>query len=119
MEFFFACQDQFDQRHTYYMENYGFVPQFKAGLHLGMVTAVEVGEIKRDIAYHGDTLNTAARIQSVCNQYNKIFLVSSDIKEFAGVDKEYSMESLGEITLKGKRNAIGVFSVEGKKEISV
>ena len=99
VEFFFACLDQFNQRYNYYMNNYGFVPQFKAGLHLGIVTAVEVGEIKRDIAYHGDTINTAARIQSVCNQYNKIFLVSVDIKEFTDLDKEYSVELLGDINL--------------------
>jgi adenylate cyclase len=46
IEFFFSTQNQFNQRHDYYMENYGFIPQFKAGLHLGIVTAVEVGEIK-------------------------------------------------------------------------
>ena len=115
VEFFFACLDQFNQRYNYYMNNYGFVPQFKAGLHLGIVTAVEVGEIKRDIAYHGDTINTAARIQSVCNQYNKIFLVSGDIKEFTDLDKEYSVELLGDINLKGKEKPIGVYSVEGKK----
>jgi adenylate cyclase len=114
VEFFFACQDQFNQRYEYYMENYGFVPQFKAGLHLGKVTAVEVGEIKRDIAYHGDTLNTASRIQSVCNQYDKIFLVSGDIIDFMELEKQYSTELLGNINLKGKELPIGVYSVEGK-----
>ncbi len=116
VEFFFACQDQFNQRYLHYRNNYGFIPQFKAGLHLGMVTAVEVGEIKRDIAYHGDTLNTAARIQSVCNQYNKIFLVSGDVKEFTQLDKEFSVKSLGDINLKGKQAPIRVYSVEGKKQ---
>ena len=46
---------------------------------MGMVTAVEVGDIKRDIAYHGDTLNTAARIQSICNSYEKKFLSSANV----------------------------------------
>jgi adenylate cyclase len=115
VEFFYACQDQFSQRHSYYMDHYGIIPQYKAGLHLGIVTAVEVGEIKRDIAYHGDTLNTAARIQSICNKYDKIFLVSGDLKEFADLDKEYTVELLGDISLKGKTIPIGVYSVEGKK----
>jgi adenylate cyclase len=114
VEFFFATQHQFNQRRDYYIESYGFVPQFKAGLHLGVVTAVEVGEIKRDIAYHGDTLNTAARIQSVCNQYDKILLVSADIKEFADIESSYSVQSLGELNLKGKGIPIAVYSVEDK-----
>jgi adenylate cyclase len=96
------------------MDNYGFVPEFKAGLHLGIVTAVEVGEIKRDIAYHGDTLNTAARIQSVCNQYDKIFLVSRDAVDFIKVEDCYHVESLGKLTLKGKNEPIGVYSIESK-----
>lgn len=47
--------------------------EFKAGLHGDKVTAVEAGDIKRDIAYYSDTLNTAARIEIVCNKYNKDF----------------------------------------------
>ena len=116
VEFFFACQDQFHKRYSYYMENYGFVPQFKAGLHLGLVTAVEVGEIKRDIAYHGDTLNTAARIQSVCNQYQKLILVSGQLKDFAALDEHYITRQLGDITLKGKAIPVELFSVEEKKQ---
>lgn len=114
VEFFFASQEQFNKRYDYYMDIYGFVPQFKAGLHLGKVTAVEVGEIKRDIAYHGDTLNTASRIQSVCNDYNKIFLVSGDVIDFIELENRYKVESIGELTLKGKNEPIGVYSIDNK-----
>jgi len=115
VEFFFGTQEQFNQRHNYYIENYGFVPQFKAGLHLGIVTAVEVGEVKRDIAYHGDTLNTAARIQNICNEYDKTFLVSQDIKEISDMESKYIMESIGNITLKGKNIPVEVYSVNHRK----
>jgi adenylate cyclase len=115
VEFFFSTQEQFSQRHNYYLENYGFVPQFKAGLHMGMVTAVEVGEVKRDIAYHGDTLNTAARIQSICNQYDKAFLVSQDIKEISDMENKYNLESIGNIILKGKDIPVGVYSIDTRK----
>ncbi|MEJ0056119.1 MAG: adenylate/guanylate cyclase domain-containing protein [Bacteroidota bacterium] len=71
IRFYFACKDQFAMRADYYLAHYGLLPDFKAGLHTGMVTAVEIGELKRDIAYHGDTLNTAARIQSICNEYGR------------------------------------------------
>lgn len=81
---------------------------------MGIVTAVEVGEIKRDIAYHGDTLNIAARIQSVCNQYDKIFLVSGEAVDFIKIEDNYHVESLGDITLKGKNEPIGVYCIESK-----
>ena len=57
VHFFFACEKQFNLRAEYYKQHYGMLPEFKASLHLGKVTAVEIGEIKRDIAYHGDTRN--------------------------------------------------------------
>jgi adenylate cyclase len=115
VEFFFSVMDQFNLKHDFYEENYGFVPQFKAGLHLGVVTAVEVGEIKRDIAYHGDTLNTASRIQSICNQYNRTFLISQDLKIAADLENDYNLKSLGQINLKGKDNPVKVYSIDGKK----
>ncbi|MDY6917239.1 MAG: hypothetical protein SVP26_04730, partial [Chloroflexota bacterium] len=33
------------------------------------VMVLQVGQIRRDISYNGDTLNTAARIESMCNEY--------------------------------------------------
>ena len=104
-----------NSKDSYYNENYGVVPQFKVGLHLGIVTAVEVGEIKRDIAYHGDTINTTSRIQSVCNQYDKTFLVSAEIKEFTQLEDNYSIQLIGDVSLKGKDKPIIVYSVDRKK----
>jgi adenylate cyclase len=79
---------------------------------LGKVSAVEIGEIKRDIAYHGDTLNTAARIQSVCNQFNKNFLVSEELLERIGTHPNLKTEPLGMILLRGKTAEIAIASVE-------
>ena len=118
IEFFFACTLQFEERKAYYLKNYGQVPEFKAGLHIGKVTAVEIGDIKRDIAYHGDTLNTTARIQSVCNEYGKKFLVSEYLLTKIALPAAYSSRSLGNILLKGKAAPVGIASVEYGKELA-
>jgi adenylate cyclase len=112
IRFFFACEKQFAGRTQYYTKHYDFLPSFKAGLHMGKVTAVEIGEIKRDIAYHGDTLNTAARIQGVCNEFGKKFLVSEFLLEQIGVNQNLKTESLGNIQLRGKTQGVGIASVE-------
>lgn len=111
--FFFACKKQFLKRLDYYKKHYDFFPEFKAGLHMGVVTAVEIGDVKRDIAYHGDTINTTARIQSVCNEFGKDFLVSSDMVQQAGLDTHFKIQPLGMIRLKGKSKEIGIVSIEG------
>jgi len=110
IRFYFACQKQFQSRSEYYQSTYGFLPHFKAGVHIGKVTVVEIGEIKKDIAYHGDTLNTAARIQGLCNEYQKDILVSDYLLERTGAS-EMKTESLGEILLRGKAEKIGITSV--------
>ncbi|MBO9202169.1 MULTISPECIES: adenylate/guanylate cyclase domain-containing protein [Niastella] len=115
IQFFFACEAKFASRAEYYLKEYGRSPQFKAGLHMGKVTAVEVGEIKRDIAYHGDTLNTTARIQSICNENNKYFLTSRYVLEHSAVERYYDTRSLGMMVLKGKKQAIEVICIEGEK----
>ncbi|HEX6890226.1 MAG TPA: adenylate/guanylate cyclase domain-containing protein, partial [Chryseolinea sp.] len=112
INFYFACQLKFRDRAEYYRTNYGFLPEFKASVHSGKVTAVEIGEVKRDIAYHGDTLNTAARIQSVCNEYKKSFLVSEYLFAKLGENENIKAEPLGSILLKGKTEKVGLLSVE-------
>lgn len=112
IRFYFACKNQFQSRTEYYMTNYGFLPDFKAGAHAGTVSAVEIGEFKRDIAYHGDTLNTASRIQSVCNEYKKNFLVSEDLLSRLGPHYKMKTEALGMILLKGKTEEVGILSID-------
>jgi adenylate cyclase len=112
IRFYFACKYQFSRRTDYYLSAYGALPHFKAGLHTGKVTTVEIGVIKRDIAYHGDTLNTASRIQSVCNEYQKDFLVSAHLVHKLKTDDHIHLTSMGKILLRGKKDAIELISVE-------
>lgn len=111
IRFYFACKKLFQNKAAYYGINYGILPQFKAGVHMGRVTAVEIGEIKKDIAYHGDTLNTAARIQGVCNECERDFIVSEYVLEKIGTDPHMKIEALGMIRLRGKTERIGIVSL--------
>ncbi|UOQ52771.1 adenylate/guanylate cyclase domain-containing protein [Hymenobacter cellulosivorans] len=112
IRFFFACQNQFRQRAAHYQTTYGCLPHFKAGIHAGDVSAVEIGEIKKDIAYHGDTLNTAARIQSVCNHYQAEFLASEHLLGKMAPDPHLNAQSLGMVQLRGKAEKIGLVRVD-------
>lgn len=112
IQFFFACEARFNEKADNYITAYGQIPQFKAGLHMGKVTVVEVGDIKRDIAYHGDTLNTAARIQSVCNSYKKNFLTSAFVLQSMHDEKSFKTESMGMVVLKGKKEPVEILSID-------
>ncbi|MBL7127555.1 MAG: adenylate/guanylate cyclase domain-containing protein [Ignavibacteria bacterium] len=114
IKYFFAFQEKLKRRKDYYESRYGFVPQFKAGVNLGNVTVAEVGDIKREIAYHGDTINTAARIQGVCNTYGKSFIISEMLKDQIQWDDLFTTEFIDSIKLKGKEKEVKIYSVSVK-----
>jgi adenylate cyclase len=113
---FFAFANVLNSKREYYKKEYGIVPEFKAGINYGFVTIAEVGEMKKELAYHGDAINTASHIRSICSRYNKKLLISADLLSILpDVDKEFIVESVGICELKGKKNVIAVFSIEEKK----
>jgi adenylate cyclase len=71
----------------------------------------EVGRHKKEIAYHGDTINTAARIQGQCKPLSAELLISRTLAEALG-GRDLSLQDLGEVTLPGKEKSLGLFAVE-------
>ncbi|MDW3208995.1 MAG: adenylate/guanylate cyclase domain-containing protein [Reichenbachiella sp.] len=112
IELFFAFQKKLASKADKFEKEFGFVPEFKAGINEGAVTAAEVGYIKRDIAYHGDVLNTGARIQDKCNELGKNLLVSEVFAEQIKSLNLFKQELLGEVALKGKERAINIYAVD-------
>jgi len=109
---FFRMREAVAARAGYYIRRYGLVPEFKAGLHIGPVIATEVGEVKSEIVFHGDVLNTAARIQSLCVEEKCPLLLSSDLAARLQVPKPYAARSLGPRRLKGKANEVEIFAID-------
>jgi adenylate cyclase len=95
-----------------YLDKYGLVPEFKAGLSSGYATVAEVGELKKELAYHGDVLNTASRIQGVCNTYNKSLLISAELEAKLNLPSDYNKELIGSIELRGKQQPVNIYSIE-------
>ncbi len=109
---FFAFHQKLAENILEYQSKYDLVPEFKAGVNVGEATIAEVGDIKREIAYHGDVLNTAARIQGVCNTYGKALLISEGLESLLTFTDEFQNELVGEVSLKGKAKPLKIYSVE-------
>lgn len=99
------------RREDKYIKKYDTAPDFKAGIHSGEVTAGFVGEIKTDLIYCGDTMNTAARIRSMCNKLNELFIVSEDFLQDFNKPFGYEIEKIGTMELKGRVEPIKLFSL--------
>ena len=110
-QFYFAFKEELEKNKEYYIKNFGLLPEFKASVNIGEITVAEVGDIKREIAYHGDTINTAARIQEMCNVYKSSFLISEALNEYIKKSDLFSTTYVDERLLKGKTKLVKLYSV--------
>jgi len=84
-----------------FLKNYKMMPEFKAGIHVGEVTIGEIGIIKKDLVMSGDTMNTTARIRTACNELLERIQL-----------KDWQVEALGPIELKGKNASVELFALK-------
>lgn len=112
---YFKIKGVIEKRSAHYTRKYGVIPSFRAGIHLGLVTVAEVGKFKREIAYHGGSINLASRIQHKAKILDKDLLISEDtykLIEETNLREKYKFEYLGKFSILGKRDPIGLISVE-------
>ncbi|WP_394971014.1 adenylate/guanylate cyclase domain-containing protein [uncultured Croceitalea sp.] len=109
---FYAFERQLQKKEAYYLLKYNEKPIFKAGLNIGTITVTEVGELKREIAYHGDTINIAARIQGECNKLGTNLMISEMLFNNLVDDTTLSMKFEGKVLLRGKTGQVGMYSVQ-------
>lgn len=111
VKLFFSFQDLLVSKESYYQNKYGLVPEFKAGMHGGKLMVAEVGVVKKELAFHGDVINTSARIQSECNNYGVSILLSEQLIDDLEHTKEYTSKSLGAVLLKGKNEEVNIYTL--------
>lgn len=108
---FFAIEDAIASNGGRYYERYGLIPSFKAGVHLGPVVISEIGDIRREIVFHGDTMNTTARILAQCHALRSSLLVSQEIAQRLPSADFFAVKPIGAVHLKGKENVVAVCGI--------
>lgn len=98
---FFEIEKAVWKQSGQYLNRYGAVPAFKAGLHEGEVITAEMGGSKKVIAFNGEVLNVTARIQGQCNRLQRRLLVSQQLVDQLKIPGEVTPQSMGLIELRG------------------
>ena len=109
---FFEIRDHLYAQRAQFVRAFGRAPEFKAGVHGGEVITAQIGDLKKEIVYNGDVLNTAARIQAQCNVLGHALLVSEELMDELNPGSNYSITRLGPIALKGKTQPVRLCAVE-------
>lgn len=87
------------------------LPAIKAGIgmHTGpLIIGITGDENRLDAATISDTVNTAARIESLTKYYKAPLLLSSETMRHITQQEKYQMRHLGKVQLKGKHNLLSI-----------
>lgn len=85
-----------------YRDRFGAVPTFRAALHTGEIVAGEIGDVRREIAYVGDTLNVAARLLEASKALGHDILVSADLLALVRLPPDLRIERLPTLSIRGR-----------------
>lgn len=104
----FIARDIIADNADAYRRRFGIVPEFRAALHRGEIVAGEIGDLRREIAYVGDTLNVAARLLDAAKASGHDVLVSTDLLERTGLPADLKAEPLPMLELRGRAAPLAV-----------
>ncbi len=109
----FDIIDQIEADADRWMGKFGQMPRLRAALHGGEIITAEIGVDHHKIAYFGDTVNTTARLESLCRSLARPVLISEDLAQRMKLPSTVQAEYLGEHGLRGRGQPIGVIALTG------
>jgi adenylate cyclase len=90
---------------------FGVTPRVRGALHAGPVITGEVGKSKREIVFHGDVMNTTARLEQLARDVDRSFIVSAEALAQLDERDGYVLEDLGPRAVRGRAAPVLVYAV--------
>jgi len=94
-----------------YQRSFGVTPRFRAGIHIGPVVSGELGDLKQEIAFLGDTMNTTARLIDACREHGRSCIASADLVARLSNAPRMTVEPLGSIHLRGRQAGLELLAL--------
>lgn len=108
---FFAIERALERAASGFERDFGAVPRLRAALHAGPVITGEVGGSRRAIVYHGDVMNTTARIEQATRDLGRRLLASEEaVTRLEGLGG-FELEDLGLRELRGRAAPVHLYAI--------
>ncbi len=108
----FVVRDFIERQRRTYEARYGEVPSFRASIHFGEIVAGEIGDVRREIAFVGDTLNVAARLLEAAKDLGHDVLASQELLAHAPLPAGLRTTKLPTLSVRGRSAPLGVSALE-------
>ena len=92
---------------------FGTVPRFRGGLHGGTVTGGELGDLRQQIVFVGDILNTAARLEEYAKRTGRDLVISGPLLGRLTLPPAVTATPYGDLEIRGKDARVAAFSLTG------
>ncbi|EJG02061.1 adenylate/guanylate cyclase domain-containing protein [Flavobacterium sp. F52] len=111
IDLYFTYTQLLEKRNEHYKMLYNVQPKFRAAINSGMVSIALVGDVKREAAYFGDTLNICSRLQKTCKERNADMIISESFFFKVKHYESYDFRIIDGLLLKGIPNIGRAYSL--------
>ena len=108
---YFAIEDAIRANASRYHDDFGVVPAFRGGLHGGQVIAGELGDLRQEIVFVGDILNTASRLEDYAREHKLRLVTSGALLAQLELPPGFQTRLEDEIQPRGKEETVPVYSL--------
>jgi adenylate cyclase len=108
---YFEARKILQGKMLYYKQNFGFTPEIKAAIHSGKVIRGEIGDVKSQIVFHGDVMNTTSRILDACVAQHSNILATGTLLQRLEKPTEWQFKSCGKFQVRGREQPVDVYSI--------
>jgi adenylate cyclase len=119
VKLYFDFVKEIEMQRKYFSDSFGEVPSFKAAIHSGAVTVTEIETVRKDVVYHGDVLNTCARMLEQCSILKKTLLVSSSISGWLEAHARFSASFVSPMALRGKNEKTNIYAISSRNDFDL
>jgi adenylate cyclase len=110
---FFGIRAAVARHAARYDREFGVVPRFRGGLHGGIVTAGELGDLRQQIVFVGDILNTAARLEDYAKRMGLDLVASGALLGRLTLPPDVEAIRCGDLALRGKEARVAAYGLTG------
>ena len=108
---FFHALEELELKKEAYFTKYKVIPKPYAAFHCGKLIRAEIGDVKSEIAFQGDVMNTTSRILKECEDLNATLLASAHLVLRLDLPVIYAANSKGKIKLRGKEEEVELYEI--------
>lgn len=106
-----TAYETIESRKNFYIGKYNVLPEFRTSAHSGPVVVGELGVIKKEITYLGDTLNTGARLLEESKKHGYRMIISGSVESKLSESCRKKIISIGNVSIRGKEIQLDIFGI--------